>query len=36
VCKFENGRWMATQELAEDKFFHHYPEGKDRVSVTIR
>ena len=36
VARYENGRWVATQELAADPFFHHYESGQDRVSVTVR
>lgn len=36
VTKYEAGRWVATQELAEDAFYHHYESGQDRVSFTVR
>jgi hypothetical protein len=36
VAKLEAGRWVATQELAEDPLFHYYESGRDRVTVTVR
>jgi hypothetical protein len=36
VAKLEAGRWVGTQELAEDPLFHYYESGRDRVTNTVR
>ncbi len=36
ACKLVKDKWLATDELSEDLMFHHYLEGKDRVTKNIR
>ena len=36
VFERQGERWLATQDLAEDQMFHHYLEGKQRVTRNVR
>jgi len=36
AAKYEAGRWLATQDLAEDPFLFHYLEEKDVITITVR
>lgn len=36
ACKLVKDKWLATDELSEDLMFHHYIEGKERVTINVR
>lgn len=36
ACKLVKDKWLATEELSEDLMFHHYIEGKERVTINVR
>lgn len=36
ACKLVKDKWLATDELSEDLMFHHYIEGKEKVTINVR